>query len=48
MSAIAYEAPRARKFAALADSLWVLRQAGVVFGRHWPVLITLALTGVAA
>ncbi|MEV6967385.1 hypothetical protein AB0M47_20005 [Hamadaea sp. NPDC051192] len=48
MSAIAYEAPRSRRFAALADSLWVLRQAGVVFGRHWPVLITLALTGVAA
>jgi hypothetical protein len=48
MSAIAYEVPRARRFAALADSLWVLRQAGVVFGRHWPVLLTLALAGVAA
>ncbi|NUR69583.1 MAG: hypothetical protein HOU81_02065 [Hamadaea sp.] len=48
MSAIAYEAPRTRRFAALTDSLWVVGRAGVVFGRHWPVLFTLALTGVAA
>jgi hypothetical protein len=50
MSAIAYEADAApaRRYAALADSLWVVRQAGVVFGRHWPVLMSLALAGVAA
>jgi len=49
MSAITYEADvRSRRFAALADSLGVLRQAGVVFGRHWPVLISVSLGGVAA
>ena len=49
MSAIAYQAVTpARRFAALADSVWVLRQAGVLFGRHWPVLISASLGGVAA
>jgi hypothetical protein len=49
MSAIAYQAVTpARRFGALGDSLWVLRQAGVLFGRHWPVLISASLGGVAA
>jgi len=49
MSAIAYQAVTpVRRFGALGDSLWVLRQASVLFGRHWPVLISASLGGVAA
>ncbi|NUT35043.1 MAG: hypothetical protein HOV79_18455 [Hamadaea sp.] len=49
MSAIVYEADvRSRRFAALGDSLWVLKQAAILFGRHWPVLATISFGGVAA